>query len=50
MLVSACILRDSALVIELLVDDSAEELTVEDNLVDNVFVVCCDFLWVACLP
>ena len=50
MLVSACILRDSALVIELLVDDSAEELTVEDNLVDNVFVVCCSFLLVACLP
>ena len=49
MLVSACILRDSALVIELLVDDSAEELTVEDNLVDNVFVVCCStinlFVW-----
>lgn len=49
MLVSACILRDSAPVIDVLVEESAEELTVEDNLVDNVFAVCCVFLSLACL-
>jgi hypothetical protein len=35
-------------VIDVLVDESVEELTVEDNLVDNVFAVCCMFLSVAC--
>lgn len=49
MLVSACILRDSAPVIDVLVDESAEELIVEDNLLDNVLVVCCISLSVACL-
>jgi hypothetical protein len=34
---------------DVIVDESAEELTVDDNLVDNVFAVSCTPLSVACL-